>query len=89
MTAVLIFATVIAPIVLAAIEVIKRTAPIPKNYLPLIALAVGIFIGYAASQFTDLDTTLRLWAGAFAGLSATGLFELTNKREGVTKEENE
>ncbi|PPA72467.1 holin [Jeotgalibacillus proteolyticus] len=87
MEAVLLFATILAPIVLALIEVAKKTGPIPKNLLPLIALAMGIFIGFAASPFTDLDTTLRMWAGGFAGLSATGLFEIGKKRSGLTKED--
>lgn len=85
MTNLLIFATILAPIILAVVELIKRTAPIKKNYIPLIAFAVGVFIGFAASPFTDLDIVLRLWAGGLAGLSATGLFELGNKYEGNTK----
>lgn len=86
MTNVLIFATILAPIILAMVQLIKVTANIPKNYIPLIAFAVGIFIGFAASPFTDLDLVLRLWAGGLAGLSATGLFELGNKYEGSTKD---
>jgi hypothetical protein len=83
MTEVLIFATVIAPIILGVVELIKRSASdsLNKNYIPLIAFAVGIFIGFAAQPFTDLDLALRLWAGALAGLSATGLFELGNNRK--------
>ena len=86
MNEVLIFATVLAPIILAVVQLIKQTVNIPKNYIPLIAFAVGIFIGFAASPFTDLDVVLRLWAGGLAGLSATGLFELGNKHDGSTKD---
>ena len=85
MNEVLIFATVLAPIILAVVQLIKGTVNIPKNYIPLIAFAVGIFIGFAAAPFTDLDAVLRLWAGGLAGLSATGLFELGNKHDGSTK----
>jgi hypothetical protein len=81
MQEVLLFSTVIAPIVLALIEVFKQTVKIPKNYIPLVALIVGLFVGYVAQPFTDLDLVLRLWAGGIAGLSATGLFELVNKRQ--------
>jgi len=82
MTAVLLFATVIVPIVLGVVELIKRSASekINKNLIPLIAFAVGIFIGFAGEPFTDLDLTLRLWSGALAGLASTGLFELGNDR---------
>ncbi|MGE7762089.1 holin [Peribacillus sp. NPDC097895] len=32
-----------------------------------------------------MDIVLRLWAGAFAGLSGTGLYEVFNNRIGTTK----
>ncbi|MEK5069835.1 holin [Sporosarcina sp. FSL K6-1508] len=86
MAAVLIFATVLAPVILAAVQLAKQTMNIKKNYIPLIAFVIGIAIGFAASPFTELDLTLRLWAGGLAGLSATGLFELGNKHDGNTKE---
>lgn len=83
MTDVLIFATILAPIILAVVQLVKVTVNIPKNYIPLIAFAVGIFIGFAASPFTDV---LRLWVGGLAGLSANGLFELGNKHDGMPKD---
>ena len=86
MTSVLIFATILAPIILAVTELFKRTFNIPKTIIPLIAFAVGIFIGFAASPFTDMDIVLRLWSGGLAGLTATGLFELGTPSEGHTKE---
>lgn len=85
MTTVLFFATILAPVVMALTELIKRTVKIKKNYIPFIAFAVGIFIGFASQPFTDLDLVLRLWSGGFAGLAATGLFELGNERNGFTK----
>lgn len=87
MTEVLIFATLLAPIILALVQLIKKTANIKNNYLSLIAFAVGIFVGAAAAPFTDLDIVLRLWAGGLAGLSATGLFELMDSQDGTTKGE--
>lgn len=87
MEEVLLFATVLLPIVTAVVELIKRTFNLPKNIIPLISLIVGLFIGVAATPFTDFDIVLRLWAGGIAGLAGTGLFELmTNKRKGMTKE---
>lgn len=85
METVLVLATVILPILLAVVELIKRTVNIQKNFIPVIALVIGLFIGAAATPFTDLDFVLRLWAGAFAGLASTGLFELGNDRPGSTK----
>lgn len=55
-------------------------------YFQLSDLVIGLLIGVVAYPFTELDLTLRLWAGGLAGLSATGLFELAfNNRPGTTK----
>lgn len=87
MTEILIFATLIAPIILAVTELFKRTFSLSKTIIPLIAFAVSIFIGFAALPFSDLDLTLRLWSGGLAGLAAIGLFELGTQNEGNTKKE--
>lgn len=87
LTNVLAFASVIAVFVLAGVQFVKKTVKIPNNVLPVIGLVIGLLIGAAAYPFTDLDLTLRLWAGGLAGLSATGLFELAfSNRSGTTKE---
>ncbi|WP_068783199.1 holin [Paenibacillus phocaensis] len=83
---VMAFASVLAVFVLALVQLVKTTINLPKNIVPLIGVVIGILVGAAASPFTDLDLVLRLWAGGLAGLSATGLFELGNKRDGGTKE---
>jgi hypothetical protein len=85
MTQVLIFATLIAPIASAFVELIKRSVNLPNNILPVLSLVAGLLIGALGFPFTDIDIALRLWAGAFAGLSGTGLYELVVKREGTTK----
>lgn len=85
MESILIFAGMIGAVVVAVVEMIKQTAPkMPKNLIPVISFLVGIMIALAAVPFTDLDTVSRLWAGVFAGLAATGLFELAfNPRQGT------
>ncbi|MEK4922403.1 holin [Cytobacillus sp. FSL R5-0569] len=88
MEEILIFSTVLLPIILAVVELVKRTFSVKKNYLPLIAVVIGLVIGVIATPFTDLDLVLRIWSGGLAGLSATGLFELGAKRTGVTKSSN-
>ena len=82
---VLVFASIMAPIILALMEVVKRTVTIKVNFLPLIALVLGVAVGFVAEPFTDLDVVLRMWSGALAGLSATGLFELVKQRKGETQ----
>lgn len=82
---VLIFATVLAPILTALVQLVKKTIKLPTNVIPALSFVIGIGLGAVAYPFTDLDIVLRLWAGGFAGLAATGLFELGAKREGTTK----
>jgi hypothetical protein len=86
MEQVLLFATVLLPIVTALVELVKKTINLPKNYLPLISVVVGLIVGAIAYPFTDFELVLRLWAGGFAGLAGTGLFEILNKRGGMTKD---
>ncbi|MCP3032248.1 holin [Halobacillus sp. A1] len=85
MQQVLLFATILCPFVTGSVEVMKRTINLPKNYLPLISAGTGLVIGALAYPLTDMDLALRLWAGAGAGLSGTGLFEVMNRSQGFTK----
>ena len=87
MTEVLIFATILMPIVLGLTELVKRTINLPKTIVPLIAFVVGLFVGFAALPFADLELVLRLWSGGLAVLAAAGLFELGTPTEGTTKGE--
>lgn len=80
MTQLMLFASILAPIILAITEAVKRTEKVSAKLLPFVALGLGILIGFAAQPFTDLDLALRLWAGGLAGLAATGLFELGTNR---------
>ncbi len=86
MQLVLAFASTLAVVALALVQLVKTTVNIPKNIVPVIGLVVGLLIGAAAYPFTELELVLRLWAGGLAGLSATGLFELAlSNRPGTTK----
>lgn len=88
MLEVMIFATVLAPVVLALVQLFKQIN-VPKTLVPLIAVMIGIAIGIVAQPFTDMNLTLRIWAGGLAGLSSTGLFELIKTNNGYTKGEEE
>ncbi|WP_110928823.1 holin [Bacillus massiliglaciei] len=81
MNQILIFTTVLAPILTALTSLIKSTVNIPTNFIPAVSLGVGILIGAAAYPFTDMDLILRLWAGALAGLGGTGIYEVFKDRK--------
>jgi hypothetical protein len=76
---VLLFSTLLAPLVTGFMELIKRTFPVPKKYIPLSSFLVGLSIGLIATPFTDMNAELRLWSGGIAGLAATGLYEIGKK----------
>lgn len=82
---VMVFASALSIIVVALLNLVKATVTLPKNLIPVIGLLIGLGAGAAAYIFTDLALAPRLWAGAFAGLSATGLFELVKDNPGTTK----
>ena len=87
LTAILLFGTVLAPIITGALQVVKKAVPLPRNSIPLVAVILGVLIGLAAVPLTSLEWTLRAWAGALAGLASTGLFELVvSDRPGTTKD---
>ncbi|UCZ54412.1 holin [Bacillus shivajii] len=76
MDAVLMFASILSPIVVALVELLKRTVNIPKNFIPLSSFIIGMLVGIVSYPFTELEFILRIWAGGICGLSAVGLFEI-------------
>lgn len=86
MKEILLAATVISPLIVGITGLIKIQI---NNYriLPVINLIAGILLGvlYALS-FVQEDIILYAWAGAAAGLAASGLFDLGSS---VIKQEND
>lgn len=76
LTFLLVIVASIAFFVAAAIEVVKRTTNVPTRYLPITSMVVGIFVGVIVTPFSDYDYYTMIVAGAVAGLSACGLFDL-------------
>lgn len=84
MAEVLLFSSILSPVVMALVQLFKQIN-VPKTIIPIVAVVVGVLVGYAATPFTDLDVTLRLWSGGLAGLASTGLFELVTPSNGKTQ----
>lgn len=78
--------TFVAPVVTGLVEIVKRAVTLKNNLIPLVALLVGVLVGFATQPiFPDVDLYLRLWAGGLAGMTSVGLYEFGTKREGTTK----
>ncbi|SDC14812.1 Bacteriophage A118-like holin, Hol118 [Terribacillus halophilus] len=78
---VLVFATILAPIVTAMMELLKRSFPRLVPYHAILSVVVGALLGAAAYPFTDFELAARLWAGGIAGLASTGLYNTLFSRK--------
>ncbi|MGG1575477.1 holin [Fictibacillus sp. NRS-1165] len=76
------FASLLTPLVTGLVQLLKRTFPIKKRFIPLISFFIGIIVGILAYPFTEMTVVLRLWSGGIAGLAATGLYELGKRSSG-------
>jgi peptidoglycan biosynthesis protein MviN/MurJ (putative lipid II flippase) len=85
MVELMVLVTVLGPVITGLVAVIKNAVKLQNNYIPLVALVVGVVVGFVAQPITDLDLYLRLWAGGIAGLVSVGLYEVGVKREGESK----
>lgn len=88
----LLVAAVLVLFVNAIVEVVKRTTNLNKRFLPLVAVASGIFVSavFYPLPFHSYDLYTMLVTGFISGLTASGTFditkavkELTGKRDGA------
>lgn len=88
MEQIIAFAGIISVITIALTEVIKRTKTIPKNFIPIVSMVIGIVIGgitiFIPEIVSELSVAGRLLAGLISGLMATGIWE-TFKNKNTTK----
>lgn len=64
---------VVVPIVIGIVQAIKLTGWIKDHYVPLLAIAVGMIIGFLADH-DRADLTGVLLGGCIYGLMASGLY---------------
>lgn len=80
---ILLLASAIVAVTNGIVQAIKQADVIPRRFLPIVAIVVGLLLGGTAT-FINASLVERLWAGMISGLAATGLFELgknVNHRE--------
>ena len=89
MEGVLLLATGIGVFVAAFMQLIKTTytaatnKELNRNWIPLLAVVVGMIMGLAVAPFTSMDWVLRLWAGAVSGFMASGIYETVKKTTNI------
>lgn len=86
MEQIIAFAGVIAVITGALVQVLKKVNVIPKNWLPIAGMVIGVIIGGVSVFIPEIVSELslggRLLAGLISGLMATGIWETFKNREG-------
>ncbi|MEB5784145.1 holin [Staphylococcus pseudoxylosus] len=79
MEQIIALAGIISVITIALTEVVKRTKTIPKNFIPIVSMVIGIVIGgvtiFIPEIVSELSVAGRLLAGLISGLMATGIWE--------------
>jgi uncharacterized membrane protein (DUF441 family) len=66
-------AIVIVPIVIALVQAVKLTGFVPDHFSPILAIVIGIIIGWLGDH-DNPDLTVTLLSGAVYGLMASGLY---------------
>ena len=66
------------------LEVVKQTVGgINERYLPLVSMLLGVVVAVVANLIPELELNISwlglIVAGGIAGLSASGLYDLTDK----------
>ena len=66
------------------LEVVKQTVGgINERYLPLVSMLLGVIVAVVANLIPELELNISwlglIVAGGIAGLSSSGLYDLTDK----------
>lgn len=69
-------AAAIVAIVLAEVEVLKKTFNISKRFLPVTSVVTGIFVAIIIWPLSSYSFYYMLVVGLIAGLAASGTFDL-------------
>lgn len=79
MEQIIIFASIIAIVTSGILKAVKSKSLIPKKFIPITGIGIGVLIGGLSVFIPELLTNLslggRLLAGLISGLMATGLWE--------------
>lgn len=85
LTLLFVVAAMILGIINAFVQVVKTTFKIANHYVPIVSVAVGIFIGIVIQPITEYSLYIMILAGAIGGLAACGSFDLTKVVKGEKK----
>ncbi|EUJ51784.1 holin [Paenilisteria rocourtiae] len=77
----LVYMTFLAVAVPLVVQAIKKTDVIPKKWLPVASIALGVTLGLLALGLPGAGSPFVMaWAGGLAGAGGTGVFEVFTNR---------
>ncbi|WP_179124075.1 holin [Marinococcus halophilus] len=83
----LLYMSFIGGVSTALMQLLKNALTLPKKYVPLLTLGLGVLLALIPFPFVDVALAERIWAGALSGLGGTGIFEaIRQDKQGKTKE---
>ncbi|MBC1801135.1 holin [Listeria booriae] len=85
----LVYMTFLAVVVPVVIQAVKQAEVVPKKWLPVVSIAVGIVLGLAALWLPGAGSpAVMAWAGGLAGAGGTGVFEVFTNRAKKYREDD-
>ncbi|MBC1937199.1 holin [Listeria grandensis] len=77
----LVYMTFLAAIVPLMMQAIKKPGIIPKKWLPIASIVLGVILGLLALGLPGAGSPFVMaWAGGIAGAGGTGVFEIFTNR---------
>lgn len=73
---ILVYATILAPIVTGLVQITKGVVGANGKLIPLMSVAIGVAVGLAYGWTVDGEAVLYMWGGLLAGMSSVGVYEL-------------
>lgn len=81
MEQILVYATILAPIVTGLVQITKGVVGANGKLIPLLSIAIGITVGLAYGWTVGGEAVLYMWGGLLAGMSSVGVYELVKNNK--------
>lgn len=72
---------VLTPIVVGLVEVLKQAKDIESRYAPLASLVIGLVLSVGSAVLLGQELATSVIVGLIAGLSASGLYDVSSLRK--------
>lgn len=81
----IIVSTLLAPVITGLIQIIKQSNKVNNQYLPVVAIVVGILFGGIYAWLFNETIPEYLLGGLISGLGAVGIYQTTQVPKGDNK----